>query len=681
MSQSEAAAPGPTRRAGRPRIFYGWWIVLGAIVGEFVASGMYGYVAGVFMRPMSEDLAWTRAQYSTAISVGTVLTGVFGFYIGAQVDRVGARPLMLTGVTIAGGALMATSLVQELWQFVLLRGVVVTIGFAMLGNLVINPTIAKWFVRRRGWAIAIGSLGISGAGFVIPPVMVAIVDNLGWRDAWIVLGVMAWAAVYPVALMMRRQPEDYGLLPDGVVEGDEEDAEAVEQARLDLVNSYTRREALRTRSLWLLVLAYGFMSLGMAGLMPHAIPFLTDAGFARSQAAWLMSSRGAAAFISKFAWGWAIQHYQPRPLAAFSFLLSGGAGLLMLSAARNGSLGLMALSFLIWGCGVGAIMPVGEFLWASFFGRRHLGAVRSAGMPVTILFSAGGPFFAGAWFDLSGSYNGVLITLASMSVVAALLILRARPPAPKETAAVAVPAGEPQRAPPAPAPALMPAPPEPAAEPVATMALAGDAPMASSPLPAQVGEEAAAEEADAGTTADEEQRPERDYMRERIAEPGPGRAGPAREPAPAAPDSNAARSAPEKAPEQAGEEAPALEDAERRRDELPAAAFLPFDEFDEFEDAVELEPQPGTAGESRPAEPHHDGSPQEATVPAAMQWTTVVPSVNLGGASRALQSRRDAALAYYRREGVAPAAWAGVAASVVVSAIVWRMTRNGRSEP
>ncbi len=425
MAASTTAAP---VRARRPRIFYGWWIVFAALIAQFVAIGTQAPVSGAFLVPMTEELGWARGEFAIATSVGTFVSAIIGFFVGGYVDRYGARPLMVIGATVIGGTLMAISRVEELWQFVLLRGVIFTLGFVLIGNLVVNVTVSKWFVRRRGWAISLASIGISLGAVVITPVMVLVVDEIGWRDAWMVMGVAAWVLIYPTALMMRRQPEDHGLLPDGAQADEEEDADLISAARLDFINSFTRGEAVRTLAMWFLVLAFGFGTIGVISVMFHAIPFMTDAGFVRSEAGLIFSAMGIAALLSKFAWGWLMQRFFPRGLAAISFVIAGGGVLLMLPAADSGSTPFMASTFFVFGWGVGGMIPLQEFIWASFFGRRHLGAVRSAAMPASIIFAAGGPVFAGVWNDVVGNYDGALLTFVGMWAIAAVLVMLARPP-------------------------------------------------------------------------------------------------------------------------------------------------------------------------------------------------------------------------------------------------------------
>lgn len=413
----------------QPRLFYGWWIVIGAFVAQFVAIGTQSPVSGAFLVPMTEDLGWERAEFTIAISLATALSAVVGFFIGGYVDRYGARPLMLIGSFVLAASIAAISQVDALWQFILLRGVAFTLGFTLIGNLVVNVTLSKWFVEKRGWAISLASMGVSAGSVVLTPIMVGVVDRVGWRDAWLILAAGAFVLVFPVALIMRRQPEDYGLAPDGARGGDgEREVASRARAAADFANSFTRAQAVRTPAMWLLVVAFGFSSVGLVSLLFHAVPFLTDYGFPRTEAALFFSLQGAAALLSKFVWGWSMQHFPPRLLAAGSFVCAGTGAVLMVVAGQEGARPLMMLAFVLFGAGIGGQIPLNEFIWANFFGRRHLGSVRAAAMPVTILFSAGGPYFASVYYDVLGSYDGAILTFGALWAVAALLVLVARPP-------------------------------------------------------------------------------------------------------------------------------------------------------------------------------------------------------------------------------------------------------------
>ncbi|MGE0228118.1 MAG: MFS transporter [Dehalococcoidia bacterium] len=416
----------------QPRVFYGWWIVAGAVVGYFVSVAAGAGSAGIFLRPIVDDLGWSVGAFTLAITGTNVVSGLAGVFIGPLVDKHGARPLMLAGTAVLSGSLLLISRVHEPWQFFILQSLGVGLGISLLGPLVLNITMSKWFVLRRGWAIALGSTGISFASILVPLALTRVVDNFGWREGYLVLGAGALVLSIPVALIMRRQPEDYGLLPDGR----RGDGVGTSQAdhdiiTLDRLNSYTRHEAVRTRALWLLTLSFGCFGGGAFGVLIHGIPFVTEAGFTRSEAALAAAVAGVANLIAKFFWGYTLARFQVRSLwvGSFSGMIAGAA--LMLLSRETGQLPLMLFGFFVWGLGFGGGVPLGEFIWAKYFGRVHIGAVRSIGMPIGIAFGAAGPLAVSALFDASGSYTSAWLMLAIVYVVGAVAVLISREPPPK----------------------------------------------------------------------------------------------------------------------------------------------------------------------------------------------------------------------------------------------------------
>lgn len=416
-------------RLRHPVKFYGWYIVGVALVAQFVAVGTQTYASTVFLKPMTQDLGWTRSQFSAVQTVATVVMGIVGFAIGALIDRRGPRRLMLIGGVVCGAALITTSRVEELWQFYLARGVAQTLGNALLGSLVVNVTLSKWFIARRGMAVAIASSGVSLGGVLMTPLVSAIIDQWGWRDAWVALGVMVWVLVLPSAMIMRRAPEDYGLHPDGMTP---EQAATFSQAkrRLSSVSEvqWTRPEAIRTKTIWLIIAAYGIANIGIGAMLLHMVPFLTDHGWTRSEAALLYSIQAWVALLSKPAWGVLMDRFHPRFLSAFGFVVAAIGVLAILAAARSGSWIPLAAALALWGLGIGGAIPLQETVWANYFGRQHLGSIRSIAMPFSIIFGAGGPLLAGLLYDGSGSYTLAFVLFSAFWLIGFVLILLARPP-------------------------------------------------------------------------------------------------------------------------------------------------------------------------------------------------------------------------------------------------------------
>ena len=426
-----------------PRIYLGWYLVGGAFVAQFVSVGITAYTPGVFLQPMTDEFGWSRSQFITAITAGQFVIAIVGFSIGGLIDRHGARSLMLVGTAILASSLLATSYVDELWQWLLLRGLVIMTGTALLGNLVVNVTLSKWFVDRRGRAIGLAAVGLSLGGVVLTPALTGFIDEFGWRAGWRALAVMSVVLMVPASLIMRRQPEDYGLRPDGRSE-QEVSAGRGDRAASDYASSFTRAEAMRTTALYLVVLSYGLAGAAMATVLYHTIPYLTDSGFSRGTAALAISAYSLPAAVSKPLWGYASEKISTRYLSAGTFMVGAVAMVaITISAASHTPLAVLA-SFALMGTAIGGLLPLQETVWATYFGRRYLGEVRSAALPFAVLVSASAPLLAAQYADRAGDYHGVFLVGGGLFLIAAVMVLVARPPRRRvPSAALAEPALEP----------------------------------------------------------------------------------------------------------------------------------------------------------------------------------------------------------------------------------------------
>lgn len=406
----------------RQPIYYGYWLVGVAFVAQFFAMGMFSYVLGPFMVPMTDELGWTRSEYTLARSLGQFVMGFAGFFIGGYVDRLGARPLMVTGSVVLALVLALLSQVHSLAQWLVLNGVALPLGCALVGNLVVNVTMAKWFVEKRGQAVAWAAMGVSFAGVLLMPGATLLVDALGWRTAWVVLGGVTLVCLLPVSLLMRRAPEDHGWHPDGrsaaqVAEG------LAQKAELDYARSLTRAQALHTASFYLLVLAFGLFTINIAVMLLHSVPYLTDRGWSRAEAALAITMASVPAMISKPIWGFFIDRAQARPLAAIGAALTGIALFAITTAVSRDSLPLIYAAYVLLGIGWGGMIPIQEVIWGSFFGRRYLGAVRSAGLPFALLLGAAAPLLVSYYRDVTGSYQFALAVVAGCNLASAALLL------------------------------------------------------------------------------------------------------------------------------------------------------------------------------------------------------------------------------------------------------------------
>ena len=414
-------------RGGVRGVYFGWWLVGAAFTAQLISVGAQNYVFGTFQTPMTDELGWSSSEYVFARTLGMALFALAGLFIGAEVDRNGGRRLMRVGAVILGVAMFGQSFVEELWQWWLLNGVILTSGAAMTGNLVVNVTLAKWFVEGRGRAAGLAAMGVSFAGILITPIAVLLIDEVGWRDAWRWLALGAVLVLLPVSFLMRRAPEDHGLYPDGK-SPEEVAAGGGARAAADYATSMTRAQALRTRSFYLIVIAFGLGGLSIGMILINAIPFMEDAGYSRTTAALMITVVSVPAMLTKPIWGYFIDRVDPKQMAILGFVVSGLALVLLVFTVRANADLLVFASFFLLGIGWGGFIPLQEVIWAGFFGRRYLGAVRSAGMPFALLLSAVAPFLTAFYFDNVGNYDGAFLAVAASALVAIVLISFAHKP-------------------------------------------------------------------------------------------------------------------------------------------------------------------------------------------------------------------------------------------------------------
>ncbi|MFH1383023.1 MAG: MFS transporter [Chloroflexota bacterium] len=417
----------------RRPIFYGWVIVIVCFVAEFASAIGGSYVFAVFLKPMTAEFGWTRATIASGLSLSRICGGLAGPVIGPFVDRKhGARLLMVGGGVIFGAGLIALGHVQTLWQYYLVFCIVGALGMSEAGGVVSNTVVAKWFIRRRGRAVAFSIVGISIGGAVMAMVSERLISTLGWRSAWEVLGLIVWVAIIPLAaLFMKRSPEDMGLRPDGE-ETEPKKASTTQALALGLASStfrgeqaWTLKQVVKTNTFWLIVSAFTVSGTSLSGILMHHAAYVTDMGFSATTAAALVSTIALGAGLGKPFWGLVSEKIHVRYCAIASFI-STAMAIAILMAARN--LPLLFFSSTIYGLAMGGWVVLGTLVYANYFGRRYLGAIRGLVSPFTLISIAGGPILAGHIYDVTGNYQVSFMIILTCCLIGASLMFFAKPP-------------------------------------------------------------------------------------------------------------------------------------------------------------------------------------------------------------------------------------------------------------
>src|SRR4051812_957061 len=192
----------------KDRLVYGWVIVGVMAATAALSMSLGGLNFGFFIKPIGDELGVGRATFGWAQSARQFASALTAPVVGGLLDRFGARILLAAAALIAGGAMASLALIDDGWQIVLLFAITGLVGLNGPGALVTSVPVTRWFVRKRGKAMAIASLGIPVGGVVFVPTTQALIDTFGWREATIMLGLIGGGTIVPLSLIfLRRQPE------------------------------------------------------------------------------------------------------------------------------------------------------------------------------------------------------------------------------------------------------------------------------------------------------------------------------------------------------------------------------------------------------------------------------------------------------------------------------------------
>ena len=405
--------------------FYGWAVVSITFATAMITAGIGGYGLSFFIIPMSQELGISRTEFS-AISAFRLALLPFMPLLGILVDKKhGPRLMIFIGSIIAGFALLATSRINSIWQFYIIYGVVFGMAMNSMGGMLIGPAvISKWFIRLRGRAMAVGTMGISAGGFVVAPLAGWIIGQFGWRAGWVVLGLILLVVVAPMAgLLMRRSPEDTGMQPDG--DSMLSDPQYVSATAVRPEYSFTLNQALRTRSLWLLVAIQSVMLVSLSPVLFHQVAYVQDKGFDLKTATTLATTLAFFAIVAKIPWGYLSERIHVRWVMALC-LIPSGLSLFILVWADH--LWMLYTYAALHGLTMGGVPTVMNVAWAVYFGRRHIGAIRGVVTPVGSIAGAFSPIYAGWAWSTETSYDVPFSMFAIAWIVGGVLALMATTP-------------------------------------------------------------------------------------------------------------------------------------------------------------------------------------------------------------------------------------------------------------
>jgi MFS family permease len=411
--------------------FYGWVIVVIVVLAGVLAAGVSNITMAVVLKPISDDLGWSRSLTAAAITMGALFGGVLSPLFGPLADRLGPRLLLPAGGALVGSLSIGVSLSTEPWQFYATFVPARALTEFLLCGMIAFTAVANWFYIKRPRVMGLVAMATPLGSAALSLVYQFFVTNYGWRSAFLALGITLWLlVVIPGLIFLRRRPEDLGLLPDGAAQlpllGRSANNVTVDRSG-DAEYNWRRADAARSATLWFLVAGAFLSAIGTGGVAFHMAAYMTDGTLDPTVAASVVSVMALSGAFGNGLWGALAERFHPRRLNVATMLVAAASVALLLQVRSALTAYLFALLFGLNARGAGVLMQV---LIASYFGRRSFGAISSILDPFHKGGLGLGALFAGLAFDYTGDYQAIFAIFMVSYLVAALLIFLARRPVP-----------------------------------------------------------------------------------------------------------------------------------------------------------------------------------------------------------------------------------------------------------
>jgi MFS family permease len=382
--------------------YEGWRVAAASGVGVFVSfASLLVYTFSIFLKPITEAFSWSREGASSAFGIAALMVAICSPALGYLFDRFSPRSIIVPGLLVFGGAFASLSLLTaHLWHLYAVFAVMGIVGNAT-AQMAYSRAVSSWFVRRRGMALAVVMSGGALGAMVLPPIAEALIERVGWRRTFVILGGMVILVGVPTVVAFIRERPSAG-------------STARERGA-----GASAREALMARVFWILVVVLFSTSIAQNGAITHLSALLTDRGVSGGGAALAISAMGGASLVGRLLTGWLLDRFFAARVA-FMLLALAAAGTLLLSSAHSLPMGALAATLI--GLGMGGEADVTPYILSRYFGLRSFSVLYGLTWTAYACAGAIGPILMGKAFDTTGSYESLLAILGLATLGAAGLM-------------------------------------------------------------------------------------------------------------------------------------------------------------------------------------------------------------------------------------------------------------------
>lgn len=393
----------------------------------FAATGSSQVVIGGVQDFIFEDMGWTRSTIAFAATLGTWASGLLGPIVGRLADKYGPRWLMPAGLVVAGLAFFFLSGAHSVFQFYIAYVIGRAISNPILIGIVPRTIAVNFFRQKRNIVVAISSTIRPVTGAINIMLFSFIASSTGWRTAFQYLGILSLLLVIPLLWLLRRRPEDIGLLPDGLkapIQTNVANAVTNETNHYEPEFSWTVREAFRTKAIWCILFTACIGTIASSSVGFSLKPYLLEVSISQTQAAAILSL-GTVLALANVAWGLLADQITPRRCLMVALIIASAMDIFLVYVDTLPTAYAFAV---VWGISSGSIGSLEHMMLAQYYGRNSYGSILGSFGPLQTLALGLGPGLGALIRDLTGSYNLLFISMAFLYISAIGLIFLAREP-------------------------------------------------------------------------------------------------------------------------------------------------------------------------------------------------------------------------------------------------------------
>ena len=410
-------SPSAIARGIGHRLFYGWVMLGVAFVGMFVTGPGQTFTVSVFVNPLIEELGLSRTSLAGVYAWGTGVAALGFYFVGRLIDRLGPRWMIATIALCLGLACLLFPLVSGLISLFFAFTAIRFFGQGAL-TLGCNNLVAHWFSRRRGMALSVATVGFALGSAVYPPAVQWLILQVGWRASWMVLGILVWGLMIPLAVtLVVNKPEELGLLPDG--DGGTTPGLAAASSEPSPEEAFTVSEALATATFWILALALSIPSMLITGLIFHQISYFQEQGLDAQSAANIFTVTAVSMVFFMVVFGQLLDRFRTQTVVASGILTLAATMWVMRIADTPLLAGLYGVGL---GATLGAMMTTIGFVWPRYFGRTHLSGIQGTAFTISIIGASLGPIPFALAFDFLGGYHDAVLGLSLLPLFFGVLV-------------------------------------------------------------------------------------------------------------------------------------------------------------------------------------------------------------------------------------------------------------------